>query len=340
MNFPADGAPPFTGGGFSHAVLIVGSDDTLRRRLVPELRRLLNAGDSVLMVVSEHTASVVRDALGEHSDLLEWGAIEDFYQRLGFAYENFRRFVAARHDAGTRVHVVAEPNVHTDPDAPGPIDRVAAYLSYESFCNETYAAYGCPVTCLWDSRNHPALVIEEIRNLHDHELTDHGLERNPGYIGPGDFLAHRDETAPPAPPEQIDCELHALETRDLQALRAGVRGWACGQGFSLAAAADVVAATSEIVANGLIHGTAPVVVRCWHEADVLIAQVEDAGALDSHRIPPTAGYRRPSDDAEDSRGLWIARQLADAVVVYATGDRTAVRLYFPFGVTHKDLAKR
>ena len=98
---------------------------------------------------------------------MEW--VDAYDQRLGFAYEGFRRVLADRHAAGRTVHVIAEPDVATDPQAP--VDRAAAYFAYESICNEVYAAYGCPVTCVWDARRHPALTIGNVRAVHAHELT-------------------------------------------------------------------------------------------------------------------------------------------------------------------------
>lgn len=53
-----------TATGFDHAALIVESDATFDRLLVPILRRHLSAGDPVLLVVSTHTESVLRDRLG------------------------------------------------------------------------------------------------------------------------------------------------------------------------------------------------------------------------------------------------------------------------------------
>src|SRR3712207_5330823 len=95
---------------FAHTAMIVDSDDHLRARLLPHVRRSLQIGEPVVMVVSEHTAHVVRDDLGRLGDKIEWCGPGLFYQQLGSTYERFRRYLADQHAAGRRVHMVAEPD--------------------------------------------------------------------------------------------------------------------------------------------------------------------------------------------------------------------------------------
>ena len=179
---------------FLHSVLIVDSDETLRERLVPALRRALRDGEAVLMVVHPHTEQVVRDSLGDQAADLNWGDTQAFYQRLGFTFETFRRYLARQHAAGQRVYIVAEPDIPAF-GSEAALDRVAAYLSYEAVCNDAFAGYGCPLTCIWDSRRHPTLVIEGARDLHKYELSVAGPIPNPDFIPVSDYLARRSEVA-------------------------------------------------------------------------------------------------------------------------------------------------
>lgn len=319
-------------GEFLHCVLIVDSDQTLRDRLVPALNRSLVAGQPVQMVVSEHTEQVVRAALGADADKLDWAdRREAFSQRLGFIFETFRRYLAEEARCGRHVHVVAEPDILTDPD--GPVDRVAAYMPYESACNDAYAEFGCTVTCLWDSRRQPTFVIENVRALHNYELGPEGTVPNPEFIAPVDYLRGRNLIRPEPPPPSVDRDLVLRELWELAALRGELRDWAAGLGFVHPASDDVVVAANEAATNGLIHGVPPVRVRCWHHRDTLVVQVDDTGGMS---LPSTAGYERPVLGFT-GRGLWIARQLADVVTTSATEDNTTVRLHFPYRVTHRDL---
>ncbi len=100
---------------FRHSSLVIESDQSVRQLLVPAVRQALSQSDGVFMAVAAGTARLVRAELGPAADTLEWGDTAAFYQRLGFAYEAFRRFLAAAHAAGRRVHVFAQPDLGLSP---------------------------------------------------------------------------------------------------------------------------------------------------------------------------------------------------------------------------------
>jgi anti-sigma regulatory factor (Ser/Thr protein kinase) len=313
--------------GFVHAAMIIDSDQTLRRVLVPELRRSLQVGEPVFLVVSEHTAAVVRDDLGPGSASLEWGDRSVFYQRLGFAYEAFRRYLAEQQARGRGVHVVAEPDFPGELGSDAPVDRAMAYLEYESICNDTYAPYGSSVTCLWDSRRHASHVIDGACSVHSHELTEAGRTLNPRYVVPEDYLAGRTDAPLQPPPAAVERDLELIEAKGLGLLRAAFGSWVEQHGFDVSAVEDIVLAITEVATNGLAHGAAPVRVRGWQDGSALVVQVDDGGG---RPVPPDAGYRRPAAaHTPGGRGLWLARQLADTVTARAETGQTSVRLHFP-----------
>lgn len=320
--------------GFVHAAMIIESDETLRRLLVPELRRSLQVGEPVFLVVSEHTAAVVRDHLGPGSASLGWGDRSVFYQRLGFAYEAFRRYLAEQHARRRRVHVVAEPDLPADLGSDAPVDRAMAYLEYESVCNDTYAPYGSPVTCLWDSRRHASQVIDGACSVHSHEWTETGRTLNPRFVVAEDYLAGRAGAPLQPPPAAVDRDLELIEAKELGRLRAAFGSWVEQHGFDVSAVEDIVLAITEVATNGLAHGAAPVRVRGWQEGSALVVQVDDSGG---RPVPPDAGYRRPAAaHTPGGRGLWLARQLADTVTARAETGQTSVRLHFPREVINRN----
>jgi anti-sigma regulatory factor (Ser/Thr protein kinase) len=317
---------------FVHAALIVDSDDAVIERLVPILRESIDAGLPVLMVVSEGLERLVRAELGPLGDRLEWSAPAAFYQRLGFAYEEFRRYLQQQHALGRRVHVVAEPDVPTTADPSSPVDRAAAYLSYEAVCNEAYATFGCPVTCVWDSRRHPTLTIESVRSLHNHEITASGRQPNEAHVPAMAYLARRNDIPLPRPSAAIGLDLTVSSLDELPSVRQVVRDWSGDESFTDDAIDDVLIAVTEIVTNGLIHGVPPVRLRAWSHTGTLVLQIDDLGG---RALPATAGYFAPPPKQSSGRGLWLARQLADVVTIHSTVGLTSVRLHFPYDVTHR-----
>ncbi|WIN00225.1 sensor histidine kinase [Actinoplanes oblitus] len=319
---------------FPHSALLPGSDDELVTALSAELRRSLTAYDEILLVVSDRTRALLTDPPHHLPGLLRWGDPAAFYQRLGLAYESFRRYLAEQADKDRRVHVIAEPDLSADPGHDGPpLGRTGAYLAYEAVCNDTYAPYGSAVTCLWDSRRHPPDVLGEVLATHRYRLTASGRQPSPRFRAAGDYLAgHR---APlPAAPRHVDHDRTLTEVAELRDLRAMLNAWASERGFAAEPASDLVVAVVEVAGNGLRHAATPVRVRAWHHGGTLIAQCDD----DAGRpVPVTAGYHPPgvSDAQPSGRGLWLARQLADAVLVDSVPGRTSVRLYFPHAVMHR-----
>jgi anti-sigma regulatory factor (Ser/Thr protein kinase) len=320
---------------FFHTALVVDSDRSVHDLLVPAVRQAMTEADQVFLPVSAGTARLLREELGPAADTLDWGDTAAFYQRLGFAYEGFRRILAAAHEAGRRVHVFAEPVLGEqpgrEPAEEQAVDRSAAYLSYEAMSNETYAGYGCEVTCLWDARRHPAPLIDSVRALHSHRLGPGGREPSPGYASPRAFLAGRNQRPLPLP-VQADLATRLGCAAGLPALRAELRGLARERGYAEPAVADVTLAVNEIATNGLSHGQPPVEVRAWQHGDTLIVQVDDSGGIP---LPAAGGYEPPDEQQERTRGLWLARQLADVVQTHTAGGTTSVRLYFPYELTHR-----
>ena len=316
---------------YEHAALIIDSDDAVRARLVPVLHDLLARGAAVLMIVSAKVELLVRTEFCALSDQLEWSEPSSFYQRLGFAYEEFRRYTAEQHVQGRRVHIVAEPDITTDFDPTSPVDRAAEYLSYEVVYNGVIAPYDCPLTCIWDARRHSTLIIENVRLLHNHEIIDGGKLVPVQHVPALDYLARRNEIPLPPPPADTDLDLTVSSLGGIGSVHTAVRSWAVRQSFSDTAAIDIVIAVAEVATNGIVHGDAPVRVRAWRHADTLVVQVDDAGG---RPLPPVAGYLAPAAHPDTGRGMWLARQLSDVVKVHTGGGITSVRLHFPYDVTH------
>ncbi|MCY1136549.1 MEDS domain-containing protein [Actinoplanes sp. Pm04-4] len=322
---PPAGSPP------EHYALVVDDEHTIERVLVPQLRRTIAARETILMVVGEQTAAVVRAGLGHAADGLLWAPTDRFYQRLGFTYARFLRYLRDQHSGLRRVHLVTEPDLV---QAPGtPVDRAAAYLSYEAMANRVFAGYGCPITCIWHSGRLRAPVTDQIREVHPREWTAAGAAGNPGFVRPDEFLERSAQRPMTAAPPVTDIDITVRHVHEIAAGRAAVARWAAGHHFVPTAVGQIVAAAGEVITNGVRHGRPPVRIRAWNHDTTLVLHVDDHGG---RPIPPEAGYRPPATPAGPT-GLWVARQLADVLLTGTGGGRTAVRMYFPYAVTHRHL---
>ena len=89
-------------------------------------------------------------------------------------------------------------------------------------------------------------------------------------------------------------------------------------------ASGIVLAVHELVVNA-IGAAGSAEISTWTENRTLVWEVADTGPGLSN---PIAGYVPPDQGAGSSRGLWLARSIADDAATRASGPGTAVRLYF------------
>jgi anti-sigma regulatory factor (Ser/Thr protein kinase) len=289
-----------------------------RAGLVPAIYRSLTVAQPEFMVVGQHTEAVVRAVLGVDAGRLVWGHREAFYQRMGLAFSTFRRYLAGEYGLGAACTWL--PSRTWSPT----VIRRRRWTGSRPTCRTsrcvTRRTPGTAArTCLWDSRRHPTLVIEGVRSLHHDEMTPVGPVANPGYVSSADYLLERSQvTMTPAPPV-VEFDVVVTGTGDLGPLRSALAAWSTQRGFAGVAVDDVLLATVELVTNGLVHGVPPVRVRGWYQRRVLVVQVDDTGGV---APAPDAGYRLPDVSAKSGRGPWIARRLADTVMVHADGVTT------------------
>jgi anti-sigma regulatory factor (Ser/Thr protein kinase) len=307
-----------------HAAVLYASDEQLRDLLLPYLDEGLRRRENILAVVSKEARGVLRDALGDAADRVQWDCAGVSYHRLGQMFEGFTGYLAQQYRAGVRTRLIGEFDADSDPD------RVSQYLRYESMANEIYAPYGYPVVCLWDQRRYPPEVLAHVRAVHPQLLDTSGPIPNAEYCLPIDYLT-RDQSSPAAAPVDLDLVVHLASADDLGKLRRQLRSWGASCGMGDEDTDDIVIAVDEIATNALEHGQPPACVRGWTTPDAWFVQVDDQGR---DCIPATTGYRRPRTDARRGRGIWIARHLADILTTHTgpTGTTVAMRFARPAGL--------
>jgi anti-sigma regulatory factor (Ser/Thr protein kinase) len=302
-----------------HTLALYDSDESLRVRALPYLRAGLDRGESVVVVVSEEVAQVLRAALGSDADRVEWRAAGAMYLRLGSMFEGFRRFLAERRAAGARMRLLTQGEV--GPEA----GRMAAYLRFEAMSNEVLSPYGYAIACLYDRRSRSEELVHHIREVHPRTLEPGGRTVPTGeYAEPTEYVTRATALAPV--PDSVDVESELTDLDELAGLRRHLAAWAAAVGMNRDDVSELLHAVGEVATNALQHGRPPARVRTWVAARVAWVRVDDRG---TGLVHPTAGYLRPSTTVDRGVGLWLARQLADVVNVRSDRTGTTVELHFP-----------
>jgi anti-sigma regulatory factor (Ser/Thr protein kinase) len=114
---------------------------------------------------------------------------------------------------------------------------------------------------------------------------------------------------------------------DLAEVRQFVRGKAVRAGLSPSRSGDLVIAVSELAANTLRHTAGCGVLRLWTMPGEVLCQVRDGGQLSDAR----AGRVRPPVGAGGGYGLWVVRQLCDAVDISTGPCGTTICVHMHLG---------
>jgi anti-sigma regulatory factor (Ser/Thr protein kinase) len=110
---------------------------------------------------------------------------------------------------------------------------------------------------------------------------------------------------------------------ELAEVRAFVHEQASAAGLTGSRVGDLVLAASELAANTLRHTHGNGMVRVWARHGEIICEFRDAGIISD----PLVGLARPSDTADGGLGLWVVRQVCDAVDIEAGSSGTTIRLH-------------
>jgi anti-sigma regulatory factor (Ser/Thr protein kinase) len=119
--------------------------------------------------------------------------------------------------------------------------------------------------------------------------------------------------------------VHLLDLREgLIDVRELVRTAAVAAGLPAARVAEVVLAAHEIAMNALTHGRGRGAIRVWSDGNELVCEIEDRGP---GIADPDTGVAPPDPSEPRGRGIWIARQLCQAVEIESADPGARVRLH-------------
>ena len=166
-----------------HRILEYGSDDEYLATTIPYLMEGIARSDCVLTVTAKRHMTLVRDALGDNAQHVEFRDAADWYSSLRDAASGYRTFVRERFERGAPwVRIIAEP-VWTGRRE----TQLAEWFRYESIINLAFASSPATIVCSYDTRSLPGGVLANARRTHP-EVAGADVATSSSYTNPEDFL--------------------------------------------------------------------------------------------------------------------------------------------------------
>ena len=288
--------------GFAHELVLHTTTAEMLEFVVAFAQDSVAAEEPTLLAVRPETAAAVLDTVEPAPHLTVLPAIG----QPGRPASDLRATDALLTDYMTKAPRVRILN--QEPTVPG--SHWHEWRRLEAVVNLALAHHRAWAVCVYDRRALTDDQAEDLRATHP-LLWSVGQHRtNDGYQDPAEFISkHMD-----APPDPVECTAPAVELIDPSpaAARATITRFTQHSGLPGAEIEGLILATSEAVANAIVHGRPPVVLRLWTQPGRVTTTVTDTG---HGPTDPFAGLL-PADPPEGQSdgsglGLWISHQLVD-----------------------------
>ena len=300
--------------GYRHEALLYSGMAEFLTGTTSFIRRAVNAGDPILVLVNSSKIGMLRNELGAGARKVSFADMGEVGSNPGRIIAAWRDFVQA-HAGASQLYGIGEP---VDPGR-SPAELAECQL-HEALLNIAFDV-STPfwLLCPYD---HEALATDVIDEAH----------RTHPFVAPGQNRQARssfrpinlaDPFARPLPPRPADSAYLAIQPGTLAKLRTFVAALAQRAGLDQRSATAIVQAVNEIATNSLQHGGGQGELHTWSDNRSLVCEVSDHG----HITSPLAGRLPPIPDTAPGAGLWLANQLCDLVQIYSSPGRTAIRLY-------------
>ncbi|MER7458540.1 ATP-binding protein [Micromonospora sp. NPDC126480] len=133
---------------------------------------------------------------------------------------------------------------------------------------------------------------------------------------------HAPRTVVPIEPSLLITE--AFDQAQVTELRHSVTSCARAAGLRGQRLDDFVLAVNELITNAVRHGGGRGSLRMWRQRGGLVCEVSDHGhGISAQRLTDRS---RPAPDTAGGWGLWLARELSDAMDVETSTAGTVVRI--------------
>jgi transcriptional regulator with XRE-family HTH domain len=169
---------------FEHRLLTYGSDEDYLEAAIPYVTEGLERSEPVLVVTTPAQISLVRDALDDSADDIEFADSTEWYSSLSGAVSRYRTFVKQKYEGGaTWIRVVGDPVWAIRSGA-----EITAWFRYESLVNLSFASAPATIVCPYDTRSVPPEVVADARRTHPEVAPGGNAPGDSAYQAPEDFL--------------------------------------------------------------------------------------------------------------------------------------------------------
>ena len=297
-----------------HSAFLYDSDDDYVASLVPYLCTALERGDGVAVAVGAARAAMLRDGLGAAASAVLFLADDEWFVQPGRTIAGWSRVLAA---SAARGHAFTRLVGEVPFGAPA---AHPLWVRYEAVVNRALAGAAADLLCPYDIRALPPSVADTAGRTHSHLSGARGQHSSPAFVEPEWMLR---EVAEPAvvtdgpPTIELPIDATVAELREMVRRRGQLEGWLGEQRLE-----ELVLALSEVTTNGVRHGGGILRLAIWVTDAAITCEVADAGGSPPG---PLAGYLPPVMGVTGGMGLWLVRQVCDAVHIGAADGVTRVR---------------
>lgn len=167
-----------------HRLLTYGSDEEYLAAAIPFLAEGMERSESLLAVTTEEQIELLREALADRADNVEFADSAEWYRSPRTAMDGYRTFVTEKLEAGAAwIRIVAEIAPESRSDS-----TILAWTRYESLVNLAFASLPTTFICTYDDRSWPVDVIAQARRTHPEVADGSDATANPDYRVPEHFL--------------------------------------------------------------------------------------------------------------------------------------------------------
>ncbi len=299
---------------FRHEALFYKGEEGFLRGTLPFIGEALEAGEPVLVAVTDARAKQLARALGEDRARVRFIDMREVGGNPARVIPAWREFLS-EYGAGQSVRGVGEPAW------PGrSVAELAECERHESLLNLAFAdGPEWSLLCPYDLDALDPEVVRAARLTHPGLLHEGISRRSDSYLPLHRAPSPLAGSLPDAPDYRDELSFTA---RGLGAVRNLVSTRAARAGLREEPREDLVLAVNELVTNSVQYGGGGGTLRIWEEPGALICDVRDRGYIDD----PLVGRIAPPLDQHGGRGLWLVNHLCDLVQIRSTPKGTIVRV--------------